>query len=565
MANGNDLGGDLSVSPDLTPASVSNALAFGSNGQPPPVAAQAAGDNVDMALGDSIAVQQYHHGLHGLGTPKQYNSRSPDPIDWNTNKYTGEVGAPPTRILARIKDMLAKDPDAVRGHNVFLGIGSNQPDVEGEFDTIPQVLSTLKAAGVGRVMVPALGPGVANSGALNVQLADMVKNAGDNFTFFTPNIKWQKDGVHPADGAAMQSEATKAIAAAPAAGTTTTPPITDTNQLAVVPQHTLQYPTVQVPEGGFQRGPGMPGQPGTDPDQGKFVNWQGMQIPMADAKRMIRMTEPGSQGYNAAFGSHQGLPSGYQTDANGFPVWGGNPVGSMYGGAFEGKLSHAAGMYQFEPDTWASAVGSLRQQGINVNDFSSGSQETVASHLLEQSGFGPWAPWNANLRGMLAQYKQTGQVPQGNDPGGATAAGVTSPYMSGDPVPGTGYAVGGATSVVPYIPPTQNPLAPGARVASASTTTGSPTNGNGGTTGWKPNLPPVDLSQGSGNLLDDPRYRQMMMLQILGAQMRGIKFQPVDYDPHFQPIPYSGSVDLGRSVAPTSEVIPRYDWHPAGV
>ena len=573
MANGNDLGGgDLAVGPDLAPGSVENQLAFGQQGQAP-AAATPTRPRIDMALGDSIAVQQYKHGIGGLGTPKQYNARNPDPIDWNSNKYTGEVGAPPTRILARIRDMLAKDPDAIRGKNIELMIGSNQPDAPGEFDAIPQVLDALKGAGVGHVMVPALGPGVQGSGALNVQLGDMVHNAGDNFSFFTPNIKWMKDGVHPANAPDMMNEATKALVqAAPAATSageapTATPAATGSdNQFAPVPQYNLQYPTIGVPPGGYQRTPGVgPGPPGSDPDAGKFVDWQGMHIPMADAKRMIRMTEPGSQGYNAAFGSRTGLPSGYQTDANGFPVWSGNPVGSMYGGAFEGKLSHAAGAYQFEPDTWASAVGALKEQGINVNDFSPGSQETVASHLLEQSGFGPWAPWNSNLRAMLAQYKQTGQVPQGVDPvTGATAAGMTGPYMSGDVVPGTGYAVGGELAYLPQ--PAPNQLAPGGSTTGGSTTGATIASATtNGATPFKPNLPPIDLSDQTGSLLDDPKYRQAMMLQIIGAQMRGIQFHPVDYDPRVanKESPYRApyNVGLGTSVTPTSEVEARYGFN----
>lgn len=565
MANGgNALGGDLSVSPDLAPGSVANQLMFGPRGQPPAAAAPAR-PHFDLALGDSIAAQQYHHGIGGLATPRMY-SANPDPIDWNSNKYTAEVGAPPTRILARVKDMLAKDPDALRGKNIFLGIGSNQPDVEGQFDAIPEVLKTLQEAGVGHVTVPSLGPGVPNSAALNIQLGSMVKGAGDNFTFFSPNIKWQKDGVHPANGQDMQNEALKAVQQAEGGSgeASRTPPPPST---APTPTPTVGAPTplvspgslytppspLQAPAGsGYTLGPmplpgsepgmrlpGMPPAPGgapVDPDAGKFVNWQGMRIPMADAKRMIRMTEPGAQGYNAAFGSHSGLPSGYQTDQNGFPIWSGNPVGSMYGGAFEGKLSHAAGMYQFEPDTWASAVGALRDQGVNINDFSQGSQEAVASHLLEQSGFGPWAPWNPNLRAMLAQYKQTGQVPSGTDPGeGAVATSAVGPYRSGDVVPGTGMAVGGQLSgFVPYVPPLPaNQLAPGRQVASAGGT--DSTDGTSTPSGdWTPD--PSKFTQpgglaGQGSLLDDPKYRQALMFQILGAQMQGIKFHPSTYNP----------------------------------
>lgn len=65
-------------------------------------------------------------------------------------------------------------------------------------------------------------------------------------------------------------------------------------------------------------------------------------------------------------------------DATGFPIWEGRmgPAG----------ISHAAGLYQFQPDTWRPIA---RQLGIH--DFSAESQTKVARELYRQQGLAPWA------------------------------------------------------------------------------------------------------------------------------------------------------------------------------
>lgn len=65
-------------------------------------------------------------------------------------------------------------------------------------------------------------------------------------------------------------------------------------------------------------------------------------------------------------------------DDTGFPVWQGNmgPAG----------ISHAAGLYQFQPRTWRPIA---RQLGIK--DFSAESQHKVARELYRREGLAPWA------------------------------------------------------------------------------------------------------------------------------------------------------------------------------
>lgn len=61
----------------------------------------------------------------------------------------------------------------------------------------------------------------------------------------------------------------------------------------------------------------------------------------------------------------------------GFPDWKGNqgPAG----------ISHAAGLYQIEPDTWRPIA-----QQLGVTDFSPESQRAVARELYRQQGLSPW-------------------------------------------------------------------------------------------------------------------------------------------------------------------------------
>jgi hypothetical protein len=147
--------------------------------------------------------------------------------------------------------------------------------------------------------------------------------------------------------------------------------------------------------------PGQTPAPQVDPDAGLFLP-DG--TPVSVAKRLIQAHEPGAQGYNAAFGQAGGLPAGYKTGPNGFPEWAGNEVGDLYGGAYKGQKSRAAGMYQFEPGTWNPIA-----EKLGITDFSPQSQERVASALLQQSGMTPWAPYNPRLAAAYSQYKGGGQ------------------------------------------------------------------------------------------------------------------------------------------------------------
>lgn len=65
-------------------------------------------------------------------------------------------------------------------------------------------------------------------------------------------------------------------------------------------------------------------------------------------------------------------------DETGFPIWEGRqgPAG----------ISHAAGLYQFQPGTWRPIAREL-----GIKDFSEQSQERVAAVLYEREGERPWA------------------------------------------------------------------------------------------------------------------------------------------------------------------------------
>lgn len=583
MANGdNDLLGGIPTSADgsdLLSGPGTNQLAFGVNGQRPAAAAAPVRPHIDMALGDSIAVQQYKHGVGGMGTPKQYNARNPDPIDWNSNKYTGEVGAPPTRILARIQDMLKNDPDAVRGKNIELMIGSNNPDKPGEFDAIPTVLKVLSDAGVGHVMVPALGPGVQGSGALNVQLGDMVHNAGDNFTFFTPNIRWMKDGVHPANAPDMMNEATKALMQTAPVDEAPTPTPTSTSPLQPQPSPSLQVQPAVAGAPTRKYGAVIPY------DATRFTQATGIPQDQYDLYRSYLASRES--------GSYAQPPNGNEKS----PVILAGQTGPGFMGRYQmgsNEITESAKALnmpvpsqqeflsnpQLQEQLFEQYTLNHNNQLMNTPEYANADPRTRLSLLM-----------GAHLGGVggVQSYLAGGTGPQ--DTNQTTVANyVNSAYgvLGGQgspqfipPVVGAGYAAG-----LPGALPTSadDPslalLGPDPNVNYASLT--NPLALPVGATRqpgqqpqvaqqqqpgqWKPNLPPVDLSDlGTGNLLDDPKYRQAMMLQILGAQMRGIQFHPVDYDPRVankpSPYQYPFQTGLGTSVTPTSEVEARYGFN----
>lgn len=73
--------------------------------------------------------------------------------------------------------------------------------------------------------------------------------------------------------------------------------------------------------------------------------------------------------YNALYGG--GTFSDYST----FPVWAGVLV--------DGRMTHAAGKYQFQPATWAAM-----QAQLNLPDFSPASQDQAAAQLIINKGAG---------------------------------------------------------------------------------------------------------------------------------------------------------------------------------
>lgn len=93
-------------------------------------------------------------------------------------------------------------------------------------------------------------------------------------------------------------------------------------------------------------------------------------------------------------------------DPTGFPIWEGRmgPAG----------ISHAAGLYQIQPGTWAPIA---RQLGIT--DFSAESQRAVARELYRQQGTAPWgasvaAGGDGASGGLAAEFARIDQM--GLDP-----------------------------------------------------------------------------------------------------------------------------------------------------
>jgi hypothetical protein len=213
----------------------------------------------DMGFGDSIAAQQFANpalgramGRMGGTAGMQYDAKNP--ADFVMGENAG-VGDPPDRILARMRYMLQQNPDYFRGKNVFATSGSNDPSKLGDVATL---VSELKRAGANSVVMPGVGPGVQNSEAVNTVLQNSVKDAGG--IFFQPQIKWAKDGVHPASGQDMYDQAVKAyyggqvvppVAAGPAA-TPTMDPVTGAPtslQPQQTPQNALVPPPARAPAG----------------------------------------------------------------------------------------------------------------------------------------------------------------------------------------------------------------------------------------------------------------------------------------------------------------------------
>lgn len=147
----------------------------------------------DLSLGDSIAVQQIKHGLGGTEAPFKSEGLGPE-------GSTARVGDSPQQVLDRIKSL---PPETFAGKTIFLSPGtSNNPDQVGY---VGDQIDALKKAGAAAVVVPGVGPGIKNAAALNKSLQGVVEDRGG--VFFQPDIKWQKDGVHPAEVDKVRAQA----------------------------------------------------------------------------------------------------------------------------------------------------------------------------------------------------------------------------------------------------------------------------------------------------------------------------------------------------------------------
>lgn len=166
----------------------------------------------DVAFGDSIAVQQYRHGIGGTADDQyKYEGQPIKP------GRTGGVGDPPERVLARLRMTLQADPTFFKGKRLFLSPGtSNNP---AQLAQVKEIFDTLKGLGdnaPASVVVPGVGPAVHGNqqGAVNAALEPIVRDAG--FKYYDPQgMRWA-DGVHPANALDMQNGAAQLIGAAAA-------------------------------------------------------------------------------------------------------------------------------------------------------------------------------------------------------------------------------------------------------------------------------------------------------------------------------------------------------------
>jgi hypothetical protein len=185
-----------------------------------PGAPAAAGTaRIDSAGGDSIAVQQFNSpGVAGSADKSSANG----PIQ----PGTARVGDNPESVRKRLQALPA---GSLKG-NFFLSTGaSNTIDPTTKranldaFDVIPAQIIDAKKAGATTVVIPGVGPGVANQAEANAKLKQLADANGA--IFFEPKIRWQADGIHPANHREMRAAATAALpAAAPAAAAAAPPP-----------------------------------------------------------------------------------------------------------------------------------------------------------------------------------------------------------------------------------------------------------------------------------------------------------------------------------------------------
>jgi hypothetical protein len=107
----------------------------------------------------------------------------------------------------------------------------------------------------------------------------------------------------------------------------------------------------------------------------------------ADAFGSLVRQYEGGNNYNVGFGGAD--LSNAALSPTGFPQWPGKmgPQG----------ISHAAGVYQFEPATWDKYA-----KPLGITDFSAPSQDAVFKAAYTAEGGSPWLPYNSKLRAATA-------------------------------------------------------------------------------------------------------------------------------------------------------------------
>lgn len=149
----------------------------------------------------------------------------------------------------------------------------------------------------------------------------------------------------------------------------------------------------------------------------------------------------GISAYNVGYGSTD-LTNALKRE-DGFPIWEGKTFTDTDG---QLKRTHAAGRYQFQPETWARYAGPL-----GIKDFSPESQDRVFRAAYAAEGFKPWAPFNPALAAAL---KSGAGVPVGGSTGpGATGTGPADQLVKAGATPqaaaGIQQAADRALSAVP--------------------------------------------------------------------------------------------------------------------
>lgn len=202
------LGGDPSVDPSYTKQGAWQLARALDNGGAEPTAGTApkavAPGKFDVAGGDSIAVQQIRHGIGGSEAPFKSEGLGPEGT-------SARIGDSPRMVLDRLDRLTTNQPDYYRGKTVFWSTGaSNDPS---QVALAADQIERLKKAGATAIVIPGVGPGVKNAAQVNAELSNIAKANGA--VFFQPHVRWQADGIHPAEVDKVAEQGLAALHATP--------------------------------------------------------------------------------------------------------------------------------------------------------------------------------------------------------------------------------------------------------------------------------------------------------------------------------------------------------------